>query len=267
MIPRHAYFYWGGTRLSYLRYLTLHSFLRWNPNWDVTLFTPVRPCDRTTWATHEQKTEVVGRDYWDEAKRLSIVISKVDFTRFGLPANVPDVIRSDFLRLHLLADQGGCWSDMDILYLAPIDQADCLEADLVLCFHRYYSIGLMMSAGRSGFFADLRTQALDHLDLSRYQCIGSPFYKERYPSLSAVQQQFPSMRMHNLPMHVVYPWNCRQLGEAFEDEGKYVLPRGTVGIHWYAGSETAARFQNRVRSIADATGKSLFETLIRGVAQ
>ena len=37
-IPKRIFFYWGGSDMSWMRYMTLYSFRKMNPDWEVILY-------------------------------------------------------------------------------------------------------------------------------------------------------------------------------------------------------------------------------------
>jgi len=84
LIPRVMNFYWGGGNLSYLQYLTVFSFNKFNPLWKIVLHTPTVISNEITWVTDEQKAQYFGPNYLDELKSLHYVnVNIVDFEEIG----------------------------------------------------------------------------------------------------------------------------------------------------------------------------------------
>jgi len=118
-IPQHIHFYWGGKKLSYLRYLSIQTFQRLNPNWKISLHVPqVLSQAKPLWDTMQQKNSCIGQDYLDQLTDVDVVVH--DFANYGFDNQAHEVHKSDFLRWRLLATEGGVWSDIDILYCRPM---------------------------------------------------------------------------------------------------------------------------------------------------
>ena len=54
-IPKILHVYWGGSSLPKLRYLTIESFAKYNPDWEVRVYVPATPVEGHSWSTFEQK--------------------------------------------------------------------------------------------------------------------------------------------------------------------------------------------------------------------
>ena len=63
-----------------------------------------------------------------------MVVIQVDFQIYNFNNDMPEVHKSDFLRLELLSTIGGLWSDMDIIYFKPMNSLyfNCLKKSCVL---------------------------------------------------------------------------------------------------------------------------------------
>jgi len=48
-----------------------------------------------------------------------------------------------------------------------------------------------------------------------------------------------------IPMDLVYPWRDHQQKDFF-DHCHTILPKDTIGIHWYAGHPMAQKFNNKI---------------------
>ena len=65
-IPKKAHFYWGGERLSFLRWMTLKSFRIFNPDWEIILHRPTIPFHlHKTWTSPQQGEAFIGNNYED----------------------------------------------------------------------------------------------------------------------------------------------------------------------------------------------------------
>ena len=234
--------YWGRNQpLSYLRYLTVISFLKHNPTWTVKVWTAsATPSKDTPWKTGEQPGEYIGYDYLED---LYLYRHEINMESIGIPNDIPEVHKSDLLRWYLLGTQGGIWSDFDILYIAP------LSDDIVkgwdgpgLCAyelprgregkHMFQAIGFLAGAGEMGkeFFYQLFKRGLAKIPQTSYQAFGATLLeKEHLPIWEA--EKLP---LFYIDKALIYPYHsCRNVNIYFQP--KELSSPGAIGLHWYAG--------------------------------
>ena len=152
-IPKRVYFYWGGKSLSFLRYLSIYSFAKYNPNYKIEVFVPTTlTSNRITWNSGEQAQEYVGVDYFPLLKNIpNLILHEANF--YNLNNELSEVHKSDILRLNLLSSRGGVWSDIDILYLDSIDNIIGNETDTMLSYnHNAWLIGFLAATPNNPVF-------------------------------------------------------------------------------------------------------------------
>lgn len=238
-LPKILHLYWGKNQpLSYFRYLTVISFVKYNPEWTVKLWTPSKVSSvASTWATGEQSVGYNGYDYMNELKDY---IHEIDMSTIGIPDNIPEVHKSDLLRWYLLAYYGGIWSDFDILYIAPMPH-DVIETwdGPGLCYyelpfnnipnHKFHAIGFLASAGISGkqFFFELFKLGISKIPQVDYQAFGAPLIeKEHLPAWEASGHPF-----FFIDKNMVYPYTD---GHRYFTTNELHI-QNSIGLHWYGG--------------------------------
>lgn len=246
MIPRICHFYWGARVMPYIRYMTIKSFVKYNKQWTIKLYTPSVLSDRYNWPGTENKWQLTTRDYSDRLKDLGITHEIIDFETIGISNELPEVTKSDFLRLHLLSTVGGVWSDMDIVYFKPVESTFNLDNHFstYLCYNpmpwggvKFHSIGFIMASYNNPTFRKLCIESHSSINNYDYQAIGSPFY-ERFVNMS-------DHDVYNMPYHVVYP--IHPFDHIWRIKASETIDRiqpDTIGVHWYAGYKTSGEFQN-----------------------
>lgn len=250
-IPKILHLYWGISRpLSYLRYLTVETFKKYNPDWDVIVYYPsstkiISP----TWKTKENTESYVGKDYFYLLKDICNLV-EVNFSDTVVD-ELHDVHKSDYLRWKVLSEHGGFWSDFDILYINKIDNliANNIEnasVDCLLCkdtlFH-YFLIGFFGCSKNNLIISSCYKNSIE-LNPTMYQSIGSKLLKKEVNNSS----------WHNLDTSCVYPFSFRQV---------YMIPNSefnfnnnnTIGVHWYAGSNTMKNLENSITPNNRSYGK------------
>lgn len=235
-----AHLYWGGGRLSYLQHLTIISFKKHNPDWDIILWMPKTiSFFKPTWDTNEQVAEYTGKDYLAAIKELCTV-KLIDFDKYGAQ-HLHEVQKSDFIRWHILYRYGGVWSDMDILYIKPIPK---WNFDTSLVYDGYHHlIGFYITKSHQRIFKELFAEAknrvLNPFD-NGYQFFGSRMVNS---VLHGNETSKYATNIVTLPMQVVYPYTSDQVDEIFLSDIDRVTDE-TIGIHWYNGHSTAREYQN-----------------------
>ncbi|NUQ66110.1 MAG: hypothetical protein HUU20_26915 [Pirellulales bacterium] len=235
-IPKRIFFYHGFPSLSFLRFMSVYSFQRHHPDFEIRVVVPAELCTEQTWTTGEHASPYRGPDYSQWLTRLPIEIAPFDMRSLGLSNGLPEVCKSDILRNWLLVNQGGYWSDMDVLYVGRMNIP--LDADTVYCHDgTFYYIGLIGGCRKNAFYRHILRRALEARHDEDYQCYGTRLYRcapERYRAM------FPQLSMHNLPTSAVYPVKWVELGRFYTQTE---LPPDCFGIHWFGGSAVGGRLE------------------------
>jgi hypothetical protein len=242
MIPKIAHFYWGGDFLPYMRYLTIVSFIRYNPDWQVILYIPKTTIKEKSWGSHEQKYSILGKNYLTELKSLPIQITIFDFESIGISNSLSEVHKSDFLRWYLLYTVGGLWSDMDILYFKPIP---AFTFDVGICICPYgHSIGFLPAKARSLYYKKVLQTARSFYDKQKYQGAGATVLNRYFKRVSDILISFKDCIYHNLSMDIVYAYDAKNIKQIFCSRSASKFTKNSIGIHWYAGDILAGKFMN-----------------------
>jgi hypothetical protein len=232
MIPKTLFLYWGSRKLSWLRYLTVVSFAKHNPDWDIKVYYPTQPTIGNTWTTDEQIVTYTGDDYFDKLSKYAEVIP-FDMKEVGMSNDKPEVHKSDLFRLWALVKYGGLYSDFDILYTKPMPE---IKGKLY-CRHPdgHYAIGLIgCSAGDKEFNGLLELAKL--ANGSKYQSLGSTLWGKGLEDVK--------LDGWNIPENLVYSYNWNNAEKLFTENGG--LPKEAVGIHWYGGSIVSGQWENKL---------------------
>lgn len=233
--------YWGRNQpLSYFRYLTVISFLRFNPDWVVKIWTPKVVSTVATWQTGEQSGGYYGYDYLE---RLRDYVCEIDLPTIGIPDNIPEVHKSDLLRWYLLGIYGGVWSDFDILYIAPLSDEItrgwdgpglcCYELPLgTVKNHKFQAIGFLASAGEYGkmFYRGMFYRGLYKIPQTEYQAFGATLLEqEQLPGWESV-----GGKVFYIDKDLVYPYHSHTSVQIYFSPEPLCV-ENSIGLHWYAG--------------------------------
>lgn len=248
MVPKIIHLYWGMNRpMSYLRYLTVLTFQKLNPDWEVKLWTPTVPSIETNWNSGEQVACYRGVDYAQELN-----FTKFDFSSIGIPESTPEVHKSDLLRWYLLGHYGGIWSDFDIIWVKPIPHAPIWEG-AGLCRYKavngsdkdYTAIGFLTSSGRGQYFFDLMFKVAARLQgRSDYQAYGAQmldYFLEIWPE----GQRLAFWHDPELVYHYCQSQDFKLYFRSPELKRQDTLK--CLGYHWYAGNPYVAKCEATVQ--------------------
>jgi hypothetical protein len=220
-IPKIAHFYWGGGPLSYLRFLSVQSFKKQNPDWQVTVHRPITDSHAPdTWSNS------IKQDFCSQIKNLDVTVVTHDFNSYGFDNYAHEVHKSDFLRWQLLATEGGLWSDIDIFYTRPME---CLEEnttnyydiDVALCPlkppHKH-TVGFMLSSKNNNFYKYISQTALTAYNKDVYQCMGSDLINTRFEDFDSFGQHFPNNTFVFLDKKCVYTITSKTINLFYEEK-------------------------------------------------
>lgn len=258
-IPHIVHFYWDGSRMAYLQYLTVVSFHKWNPDWEINVYSSKSKYEgKVTWKTHEQQDAYTGIDYFPMFKRLPYVnFVTVNFDDYNIQNDIPETYKSDLLRWHLLLNTGGLWSDLDILYTKPISAlvvpsaVELTVSKFVLSnLREFHIIGFYLTVPNHPFFKKIVDNAPSYLRLDNYQSVGSSLLNTLYPTYKEIQEVSDGRPYAMIGLDVVYSYppfdeiGQNQLPSLFMKKDLSRITKNTIGLHWYNGHAMAKQFNN-----------------------
>jgi hypothetical protein len=276
-IPRIAHFYWGGSKLSYLRFLSVKSFQQYNLDWTIKIHVPeILSNAKPSWDTFQQKNVNIKHDYFGKLADINgVTIVKHNFSDYDFDNNAHEVHKSDFLRWHLLAQHGGLWSDIDILYTAPmsflIENTDSNHViDTALCPlkppHKH-TVGFMLSSQGNNFFQYISELARTAYDPATYQCMGSDLINERFKTFDSFVETFTNHNFIFLNKNCVYPVTSKNIDCFYQeinlDVRKKINHKNVVGYHWFAGHPLSQAFENEFTADNIDKYNNLLTTVIK----
>lgn len=251
MIPESMNFYWSG-RMCWMRWLTLWSFRKLNPSWEMNVYFPAIPHNERPWKTPETDDSAYqGHDYAENLDNLQVNRRTWDCPVSGLGA----AQGSDVFQWWILHTSGGWCSDMDILWLRPFAAVHekAKAGDAVFCLESgHLAVGLLGSSKKCRLFSDLYDDSLHNSEVT-YQSFGTDLlyahisdsvrFGRHTPGVRAVNEyvrKYSDLSVITLLSQTVYPYDWRKIPKIFHC--KEPVPTGVVGIHWFGGSEIVSPF-------------------------
>ena len=277
MIPKIIHFYWGNEKMSFLRYMTLYSFRKFHPDWEIRLVR--RKCTTNkvrSWTTHETQDAfnyTNSADYTDRLKDLKIKFVDFDFPEIDqLNPNMSDIHISDILGWYNLAMVGGVNADMDILFTASVDPLlrDYEKREIGVGILTYkesspppydnfprndiYPIGFLMGTPENTFWKSVYLTSLKRYNSKQYQSVGAAVLKQVVIELIEEGKiDFLKARFAAIPPYFVYPFAPNPeiyfydgIKMLWTGDHRKKIPESTIGVHWYGGDVISQRFNNLI---------------------
>tara|TARA_R110002020_G_scaffold154248_2_gene333804 strand:- start:3225 stop:4052 length:828 start_codon:yes stop_codon:yes gene_type:complete len=255
MIPKKIAFFWSGGPLSWLRYMTLKTFCAFNPTWEIHLYLSASSHQKETWGTPETQDFInySGMDWMPEVQRNL----PVKTYRIELPPTLDPVHQCDMFQWWWLGYQGGWYSDLDILYLQPMDKLveDSGNSDMVFSLPcGDFTIGFLGSNQENKFYQTL--YSLCHqwekarLSLNYYQSFGTQLVKQLTQRNRGAEITNKIAQDYEYSCYVtnknedVYPWNWRGINKIWNESHEF--PNTQLGIHWYAGARISQDMNSKL---------------------
>jgi hypothetical protein len=255
-IPKIAHFYWGNKEMNFLRYMTLFSFSKLNPDWQLVLYLPKVSSE----SDDSIPVVIKSKNYFDELESIkNLKIETIDLGEFN---HFSEVHKSDFLRWRLLSTIGGLWSDMDIIYCKPMNDLEFnrdQHKNVDVVFVKYYDypnikpIGFLLSKASCKFYQEVVKQSEKILKSNNlanpfddfkidYQIIGTNIISQYNPAI--LKEQFDEEAIEADP-ECVYKFIWNKVGALFCDDRSVDILEdcNSIGIHWYGGSPVSAYIQ------------------------
>lgn len=238
--PKIMHLYWDGSPLSFLNYMTVLSFNKYNKDWEIHLYMPSIKIEHISWTTNEQKIKYTGLCYLNKLLQIpNVKRFFIDLDEIGFYNDASEVVKSDYFRYYILQKYGGLWGDFDIIYTAGIEEKMNFKEDTVIfrCnigdFY-YYPIGMFMCKPNNTFFMNILNKCKEYYDKRFYQSIGVDMWNKLFPNTKDKLYEFDnSVKVCDYTYYL--PWNCDEIKEFLSNKDNR-LPLSNVGIHWFNGS-------------------------------
>lgn len=247
--PKIMFLYWDESKLSYLNYLTIKSFNKYNKGWQIIIYKPTKYTKEKKWNTPEQKKEYTGKCYFNELNHINnVTIKKIDFNLIGFDNEYCEVVKSDYLRYYLLNKYGGLWSDFDILYIKNIETIITNNKNIFFHCHNkiknynYYPIGLLISKRNNKIMNYLISKCKEYYK-ETYQCIGTDMLNDLFKEKKDIYSISNDIEILDNKFYL--PWQCDDINNLFNNYGT-IIDRETFGIHWFNGSSISKKYSNNL---------------------
>jgi len=257
-IPKIMHCYFGATKMSWLRYMTVKSFSLTNPDWKIKFYTPKQTFSQgLQWEQHiAPKTGDNTKDWHSEIKNIpNTEVVEVDCIQEGW-GDIPDVFRADLIRLKVLGNEGGLWQDADIINFRPLNEAyfnslSNIELNTIVSYthlHHHFSIGYFFSGPNNPFFQTLYSIGMQRL-LSKgdRQTFGVILWNSLVKDDNDIKRMYPGLKVLNIDLTICYPFLYNNMSAILMEPHflRNTHPQ-CLAIHWYGGHPMSAEWEHRL---------------------
>jgi len=240
MIDLNFGLWWSGSKLSYLRYLTLKSLRHFHPRSRIQLYVGKTFKKDRKWVHGEQQdfdSNKIKKDYLCELDKIGVEVLRVDmFSQY------PPNYQSDFFRWWWLQNNGGFYLDTDQIILKSFAELP-LDNKIIYCKYDVISCGVYTPVGVIGAERDSKIvnyivkNIPGYYDPRTYNSLG-PYMFRHVLKVKKWNEgvNVPSLLFYPIPESgfVVNLYN-----------GSFKIPKGSLGLHWYGGHSASQQFNQK----------------------
>lgn len=245
MIPKRFIFYWSGTNMSWLRYISIYSAKFYNPDFEIILYYS-KDIDKQS--LPERNDNKVIENYFEFLESKNIILKEWNFNidRYKHKtvdgwSKIAPAQKCDILQWEKLYQDGGIFCDSDIIFLKPFD-VRYLKFDMLTCFKKYFTVGFWASRPNEEMMLDFYSNAIFTFDEYNYQTAGVSnilsVLKQKLETIDcnkfkSLRLAYPNLNIFNLPFETFYRWDYNNLNNIYKKNIK--IHPTQLGIHWYGG--------------------------------
>jgi len=254
-IPKILHMYWDRTPMSRLQTFTVSTFHKHNPDWTINVYVPKQKYTGSSRYIPNYK----GIDRFYLVEQLDYVnIVEVDLNDYGIKLELHNILRSDILRYHLLYEQGGVWSDFDVIWIKPIDHFRNIEyhgdtpiedVSAVVSFirgtHGGHSIGIMIHCKHDPYAKALIELTKTVKPPYGHEVFGGLMLHRGYPTLESLSC---FKTIIGARFETYYPYNIHPPNPTFNklyvgNDLSYIN-NNVLCVHWYNGKPLSKQYVN-----------------------
>jgi hypothetical protein len=239
--------------------MTLYSFRRMNPDWEMVLC--LSELDES-WNLSEAQDflNYEGPDYFNKIQDLNIIVEPVQFpedfkNKFK---KISPIHESDLYRYYKLYNDGGFYSDMDVLYFRSMDNIydEIISGrynTIVYQCPAYVAIGFLGAAKGNSFYKDLMLSSVNTVDSTRYQLYGVELIYDFFSIINGnnmlignrIETKYEELKVYSIPKFLVYQYDWIAVQHTYANPiGIDFFDPKSIGYHWYGGNPTSQKFNN-----------------------
>ena len=266
-IPKIAFTFWYGEEFTYLHYLSIETFCFYNKDYEYIIYT-IKDCVKDhKWIDGELGLKITCENYFNKINilqqiyNIKIIYLDDNYSYKNYCAN----IISDFIRWTKLYEHGGIWTDLDILYLKPIEyiftniQKKCDFDNLEFIISEYKNVngiegwtewfpaGVILASKNNKICENFTKLMYDAYDPKVYNSVGPNLVKENFKNFDYYFNNYENVGLFQ--PELIYPYVWYQTDDYFKNYN--IVKKETVGLHWYNGHPNSRSYLNNIHTFLD----------------
>lgn len=227
VIPKICHFIWTkGVPMSWLQTLSVKSFRKYNPDWKIILHLISQSRGKNVY-----NAEYSGPDNYTQ------MLIFIDEVRIARATNLHGIQESDKLRTRILYQEGGVYSDFDMLWLRAMSGFPG-DFETTVCWHLdHYNMSNIVSEPGGKFLEEI-IEKQERVTSRDYQAYLTQLFNTSYPDVTELIERFPRIRL--IPYKWFYPYSIYHLEQLYNDD--IDLTAGAFGVHWFNGHRLSQNY-------------------------
>jgi hypothetical protein len=256
-IPKELHLYWDGSDMSRLQAITVESFHKLNPDWNINIYMPQRKYDGDM--KFNFIPDYLGPDYFHTIKDQDYVnVTTINLDDYNIRQDIHDILRSDIFRYHILYNVGGVWSDFDVIWLKPMEHFYNIEyygstpiedVSAIVSYHlgTYggHSIGIMIHSKGDPYVGSLIQLSKEVNPPFSHEVFGGVLLNQNYPTLESI----PYKKTIGARFETYYPFDIHPPKSTIQNLYYYndvscLNNNNVMCLHWYNGHGMSKEYIN-----------------------
>jgi hypothetical protein len=251
-IPKKVYLYWDRpTPMSWLQTMTIDTFIKHNPDWSVNVYVPKQAyTGKPTYIP-----DYTGKDFFGRVENNSLVnIIEVDLKDYCIDIGLHNILRSDILRYRLLYDNGGVWSDFDVVWLKPISYLSTIVGhnnfNATMCVFekgtKHHNISILVSSQGHPFYKVIIDKCCCIQDSCKvvpdHQEYGTKMWNDLFPDMDKLLESYSDMA--KLEYYTFFPYSIFDMDRLYNKIDLSVITDKVMCVHWFNGHTLSKKYVN-----------------------
>lgn len=266
MIPKIAFSFWEGDQFTYLHYITIVSFLKFNPDFRVIIYrSRTNITNKIKWLSGEQEglsyTNTLSVDELGKLPNVELIDINVN-AELNYSGELTSVWKSDIIRVLKLYEHGGFYIDFDTLFINKIPDF-LLNMTYDFAVNTYHNVinNAFIAAKKGSYICKVLLDAIrQKLCSNNIQNIYMQFGPILYTQILYNNQEYEKY-IYYIPNVMTCPYLWYEMDKLFYSN-TCEYNKDTFCLHWYNGALMSRRYcaQFRLENI-DPT-RCIFEKLL-----
>jgi hypothetical protein len=215
-----------------------------NPDWQIKVYNFLFPSEPSYAPKYVHYS---GEDWFPQVRNMDFV----EVTDLIMPEhNIHSILISDIWRREILFNNGGVYSDFDVIWLKPISHleniafvGDFEKATSIVSYYEltkeFHNVSILISEKESPFDELIIKEQKNVKTFHDDQAFGTTLLNTTFPEYENIP--FPVL---GVPYDTFYPYATNNLQQLFIENDLTPITNNTLAVHWFNGNPLSKDFIN-----------------------